>query len=129
MLYLKITPNQNGTHQSELVDLDGYQAIQEAVGGYFDVIMLAATPAGGAHVGDMFIADNGRNEGLPRNSRATELMEKFTTYGLAENARYVFMDLHAVMGTVLIAGPVNSDGESTPVTDDTLARLGLAVSA
>lgn len=77
-----------------------YDAIVEGVGGYIEAVFLPAShtilPSQ-----TMYINEEGKLNGLPRNHRATAL-----TRGILSPSDFV-------VGDVVIAGPPDSEGEDT----------------
>jgi hypothetical protein len=93
------------------VDLDGgYEALQAAVGGNFDLVTSSTGET------SFWLHDEGKLIGLPVNATATRLLWKLNP---------AFDGLDVLVGTVVVTGGADDEGETLGVGDEALAALGL----
>jgi hypothetical protein len=97
----------------EVIDLDKdgdrLAALQQAVGGFVEVQ---------AHrEGDLWLNDSGRIDGQPLNDRATHFAINLSERAKAGEFRG-FEDYACIYGDVVVTGPVDDEGEITPVRQD-----------
>ena len=94
-------------------DLDGYEPLSEAIGG-----LIESVPANMAVT--IWCNEEGKLMNLDFNLVATDLWELFDDYGcIAAGDKLV--------GTIVVQGPVDEEGECTDVPDWMLMRLGFSV--
>jgi hypothetical protein len=95
--------------QTDLIHLeDGYKAIQEIVGGTFDVVTSETGKT------SFWIHDEGKLIGLTPNFKATKVLWKLNS---------AFEGRDYLAGTVLITGGANDEGETLGIGDEGLTVL------
>ena len=97
------------------IDLDGYEPLSEAVGG-----LIESVPANLAVT--IWCNEEGKMLGQDFNLVATDLWKLFDDYGCIAAG-------DVMVGTVVVQGPVDEEGECTDVPDWLLMKLGFSVKA
>jgi len=85
----------------EVVEIDGLADMQAAVGGMIEAVPLDGVP------GDVILNENGKFSGLTYNPLATAIARLFPG--------------DAIMGDVLVTGPVDAEGETTDLTAEAIS--------
>jgi hypothetical protein len=95
------------------VDLDGYEPLSETVGG-----LIQSVPANLAVT--IWCNEEGKMLGQDFNIVATDFWQLFDDYGCIAAG-------DVMVGTVVVQGPVDEEGECTDVPDWLLMQLGFSV--
>ena len=93
------------------IDLDGYQPLSEAIGG-----LIESVPASPEIT--IWCNEEGKILNLDYNPIATRVWEVFDDYGVVTAG-------DVLVGTVVVQGPVDEEGETTDVDPAILGLLGL----
>jgi hypothetical protein len=96
------------------VDLDGYEPLSETVGG-----LIQSVPANLAVT--IWCNEEGKMLGQDFNIVATDFWQLFDDYGCIAAG-------DVMVGTVVVQGPVDEEGECTDVPDWLLMQLGFTTS-
>lgn len=100
--------------QVDVIDLEGYKAIQEVVGGTFDVVTSDTGET------SFWVHDEGKIIGLEPNHLATKVLW---------NLNPAFNGRDYLAGTVLITGGADENGETLSISYEGLSAVSLAVHA
>lgn len=104
MTYIVVDP----LHQHEAEGTPTLEALQAACGGYVEAHSLIRDMSDGAV---LWMNEDGRRLALPVNLRATHLGHAFGNLG------------SAILGTAVITGPADADGEVTDLSANWLTYL------
>lgn len=98
------------TGQTEKVTLDGdYKALQDVVGGYFELLFSATGET------SLWMNEEGALMGLPLNRAATILLYRLNP---------VFRQQAVLLGTVVVTGGADNNGNTRSVGDEALTAMG-----
>ena len=92
----------NGEH--EVIDLPGYAELSAAIGGYIECV-----PSNDSVT--IWCNEEGKLNGLPSNDIAVVLWSEFDKYECINGGDWL-------VGTIVVQGPIDEDGESTDCPDD-----------
>jgi len=92
------------------ITIEGYDDLNNAVGGYIQGIYLGDTGQ------FAYVNEDGIALGLPYNDKATKLC-------FAKNVGLLPFDY--IKGNMIIVGPADDDGNDTDVSNELAAELGL----
>lgn len=104
-------PTKSTVNRTEVAEIDGLEAMQKAVGGYIEAINFDDCT--------MFVNEEGIDLDLPVNPLAS----RFAKQRLTRIGRVLLTEDGWVLGTAIILGLVDANGDETDVPDHVVAEL------
>lgn len=106
MKAIRIKPNE----MPEVIELEhSLESLQAEVGGYIEVVNL--------HLCDMYLNEEGIAKRLPPNPTA----DSYARARLAREGRILLGN--KILGTAILLGPCNEEGDPTDIPNDLLDRV------